>query len=685
MAFPGAAYREYSHCLPDYLRELAAQAYRLRNREIARLTTAEAIHTRQRWARETFWKLVGGLPERTPLNQRTLGSFERRGYRVEKILYESRPDFHIPANLYVPTEHRPPFPGILFQMGHSLNGKAAGSYQRCCQGLVQLGYLVLAFDPMGQGERVYYPDSSGTHTRLRNADAEHTVPGKQMLLSGDTSSRLQVWDAVRSLDVLAAHPMVDPKRLASTGQSGGGTLTMLLSCVDDRLAAAVVCDGNTENMACAGFNPPGSTDDAEQDFLGSGPLGFDRWDLLYPIAPKPLLITVSDRDFFGTYSSQYIKNGWEEYGKLKKVYEVLGQPDHLGWVDTPLPHGLSYDSRLQVYSWFGRWLKNEIKPVEEELPTQIEPDETLWVSDTGNVVRSFHGQTPFSLNKARKIVKEEAPLDRLLGVELRGEKQFRVLGRVPGMGIEIEAVEIESAPRVWLPAWLFLPKHSDSSKPMFLTLEPSGRNVRWSEGGLYQSLAQKGYPVCAADLRGVGDLWPECGRGSPRYARSHNDEENYAWASLIFGKPLLGQRVTDILALSRGLRSHPNLTGRKLIVAALNTMTVPALVAAALDSNIDQLYLAGGLVSFQSIIETEDYSYPFGNFVPNLLKHVDLPDIAASIAPRRIVLAGAIGVDNSRMALPAVREIYRNAPNVEVRLQEKWDLDVFIELWKLPI
>ena len=121
--FPGVAYRDYSRCLPDFLRDLAARAYQNRNRQLARLTTAGAIRERQRWVRETFWKLIGGMPERTPLNARTVDSFERPGYRVEKVLYESRPEFHIPANLYVPINARPPFPGVLFQMGHSSNGK----------------------------------------------------------------------------------------------------------------------------------------------------------------------------------------------------------------------------------------------------------------------------------------------------------------------------------------------------------------------------------------------------------------------------------------------------------------------------------------------------------------------------------------------------------------------------------
>ena len=126
-------YRDYSRCLPDYLAAIARDAYERRNQALAQLTTVDAIRARQRWARDTFWQLIGGMPERTPLEQRTTGTFERDGYRVEKIVYQSRPGLYIPANLYLPTSGKAPYPGVLFQMGHSVNGKAAGLYQRCCQ------------------------------------------------------------------------------------------------------------------------------------------------------------------------------------------------------------------------------------------------------------------------------------------------------------------------------------------------------------------------------------------------------------------------------------------------------------------------------------------------------------------------------------------------------------------------
>ncbi|HUD98497.1 MAG TPA: acetylxylan esterase [Bryobacteraceae bacterium] len=676
--FPGVVYREYARALPDYLRDLAARAYAARNREIARTTSAEAIRARQRWVRETLWKLVGGMPQRTPLNARTVGGFERDGYRVEKMVYESVPDFQIAANLYIPTAGRAPFPGVLFQMGHTRNGKAGDTYQRCCQGLVKLGYLVLGFDPMGQGERVYYPDASGQRSRLESPDSEHTMPGKQMLLNGDTATRMQVWDAVRSLDVLAAHPLADAGRLAATGQSGGATLTMLLAAVDDRLAAAAVCSGNTENVACADFNPPGATDDAEQNLIGSGPLGFDRWDLLYPLAPKPLLISVSDLDSFRTYSPEYIRNGWEEFRKLRAVYAILGAEDRLAWVDTPLPHGLAYDSRMQVYNWFARWLKHETAPVAEEPPTEPEKEQTLWVSESGSMVRSFHSETPFTLNRARQVVARPTRHDawgEWIGAE-RPPQSLKpvVLRRAAWRNITVEALEVASAPHVWLPAWLYLPAARNAAKPVVLLLEPAGRDVRWQEGGLYQTLAQRGYAVCAADVRGVGELAPEIGRGAEEYARSHADEENYAWASLILGRPLLGQRVTDILALAAALRAHPALRGLTLKVAALNRLTPAALFAAAIDPAIREVYLAGGLISYRSIVETERSSGPFGSFVFGILQHTDLPEVAAALAPRRVCLAGAVDGAGGALESAAVRAVY-GGDHIVVRPEARWDAE----------
>ncbi len=665
-AYPGVSYRNYARIVPDHLTHLAKQAYEKRNRELSHLTSPETITARQHWARESFWSLIGGQPQRTPLNVRTTGSFTRPKYRVERLTYESQPGLHVSANLYIPTLTQPPYPGVLFQMGHAPNGKASPTYQSCCQGLVQLGFLVLAFDPMGQGERIYYPDASGTHTRLRSPDDEHSVAGRQMLLVSDSATRLQVWDAIRSLDVLEAHPMVDRKRLATTGQSGGATLSMMLLAADDRLAASVVCSGNTENFACANFNPPGSTDDAEQDFPGSGPLGWDRWDMLYPFAPKPLLITISDRDYFGTYSPNYVSSGWEEFQKLKRVYETLGHGDRLAWDSTPLPHGLSYDTRLLTYNWLNLWLRGENKTIAEEPPVNLEPDETLWVSPKGNA----GGETPFELTRKRKLNRAAGSLEQFLGV-IRPDPDLRpaLLKRVPSRKAAIEAIEIQTEPGVWVPAWVFVPKDSNPSKPSLLLLEPAGRSTRWHEGEMYLTLAQQGYLVCVPDLRGIGDLTPEVSRGAEHYARSHDAEEDYAWASLILGRPLLGQRVTDILAVSAALAHY----GRRIVIGAQGRLTVPATIAAYLDKSIESVYLSGGLVSFHNLLETEGYTHPFANFVPGIMGYPDLPELLRSMAPRKVILAGVVDAAGKPMPVQSVTDIHENARHIAIRPLAAWD------------
>jgi len=669
-AYPGVKYRDYFRCLPDVLDELAARAYQTRNRQIASLTTPAAVRKRQQWARETFWRLVGEAPERTPLNLRTVGSFEREHYRVEKLIYESQPDFHVSANLYIPKSYKPPFPGVLFQMGHTANGKAGATYQRCCQGLAQLGFLVLGFDPMGQGERIYYPKDVGP--RGPSATDEHSHAGRPMLLVGQSATRMQVWDGIRSMDVLAAHPLVDAKRIGATGQSGGGTTTMFLSAVDNRIAAAVVCSGITENFACANFDAPGSTDDAEQDFVGSGTVGFDRWDLLYPLAPKPLLVSVSNRDFFGTYSPRYISSGWEEFQKLRRIYSVLGQEQKIAWGGTPLPHGLSYDTRLLVYNWFTRWLKGESARIEVEPPTKLEEDATLWVTSSGNTVQSLSSKTPYALTVAA-LQKEKTPVDlkTLFQAEMPVKGlSARILKQVPSEACRIAAIEIPSARNVWLPAWLFWPKRDAAVKSVLLLLEPSGRNGNWQEGGLYQSLAAEGHIVCVPDLRGVGDLTPEMGRGAAIDAQRHRGEEEWAWGSMILGKPLVGQRVTDILAMQEALRRYPGVANHPFAVAARGKMTVPAQLAAALDSNYSVLYLAGGLLSFRNIVETEYYNHPFANFLPGILRHTDLPELPG---PKRMLLAGTVDAAGKALPEDVVRTAYSKAPHVEIVAQAGWD------------
>jgi hypothetical protein len=135
---------------------------------------------------------------------------------------------------------------------------------------------------------------------------------------------------------------------------------------------------------------------------------------------------------------------------------------------------------------------------------------------------------------------------------------------------------------------------------------------------------------------------------------------------------MAGQRVTDILAISQALRGRPDLKGKRLFIAARSFLTIPALFAACIDPGIDGLYLAGGLSSFADIVATEDYRQPFSNFVPNILMHTDLPELAASLAPRRLVLGGPVNGAGQTLASADVRKQY-NALHIELLGTAAWD------------
>jgi hypothetical protein len=278
------------------------------------------------------------------------------------------------------------------------------------------------------------------------------------------------------------------------------------------------------------------------------------------------------------------------------------------------------------------------------------------------------------------VERTPAPLDSLLRLS-RGQSSWKIIARQQTPRVTIEVLEVRSDPVVWLPTWLLTAKDTAPDKPVLLVLDTLASERLWFQPDA--DLAPGSPVVCAADIRGVGALVPEFSPGYADYAAWHKQEENYAWSSLILGKPLVGQRVTDILAIVAALRRHPATAQRRILVAATGKLTVPALFAAALDQRIDSLYLSGGLTSFRDVVDTEMYSHPFANFVPGLLNHTDLPEVAASIAPRRIVLAGAVNANGGTANAAAVRQLYAGS-HIAVEPEAKWSVDKLVSYSVFP-
>jgi len=286
--------------------------------------------------------MLGGPLDRGPLNPRVIGVVERPGYRIEKLTFESRPRLYVTANLYLPAgtgRH----PAILAPLGHSANGKAWPSYQKLFSNLARKGYVVLAYDPFGQGERIEYPGSRPGQSAIGGGGtSEHEYAGRRLILLGANFSLFRVWDGIRGIDCLLTRAEADPERIGCCGQSGGGTLTQFLAALDSRIHVAVVSEGNTENVAQADVEPPGSADDAEQNIVPSLSHGIDRADLLYAFAPKPLLMTVTLHDAGHTYSPEYVASSLDFVQEYKRAYNLLGAGDRVSLQVTTEQHGYTF-------------------------------------------------------------------------------------------------------------------------------------------------------------------------------------------------------------------------------------------------------------------------------------------------------------------------------------------------------
>src|SRR4029079_8801741 len=256
----------------------------------------------------------------------------------------------------------------------------------------------LAYDPFGQGERIEYPGTRPGQSALGGGTSEHEYAGRRLILLGANFGLFRAWDGIRGIDYLLTRAEVDPDRIGCCGQSGGGTLTQFLAALDSRIRVAVVSEGNTENLAEADVEPPGSADEAEQNIVPALSRGIDRADLLYAFAPKPLLMLITLHDAGHTYSPEYVAGSLDLADEYKRAYGLLGGGDRLSLQATTARHGYVYEMRRATYAWFNRWF--EMKDVDDAETSQaVESDATLFVTPTGFVTTSFGGETALSLTR----------------------------------------------------------------------------------------------------------------------------------------------------------------------------------------------------------------------------------------------------------------------------------------------
>ncbi|MCZ6674051.1 MAG: acetylxylan esterase, partial [Verrucomicrobia bacterium] len=258
-----------------YMTRIVDNQFLARDKLLASLQTTEDWKEHIKKIRDFMIESTGPFPERTPLNARITGRIEHQDYRVEKILIQSRPDFYVSGNLYLPKGFKGPRPAVLNVIGHYPNGKTAEHVQRRSISQAKKGFVAFAIDGLGQGERQIFEYTSDFRKRPLSSNMPggvHKTIGFQAFLSGTHSFNLMAWDTIRAVDYLVSRPEVNADEIAITGASGGGMMSTYILPFEERIKVAIpACNPNTYSYHV--HLPSGS--DHENVFFGCFAEGID--------------------------------------------------------------------------------------------------------------------------------------------------------------------------------------------------------------------------------------------------------------------------------------------------------------------------------------------------------------------------------------------------------------------------
>jgi cephalosporin-C deacetylase-like acetyl esterase len=605
-----------------YLDSIANTHLEKRRQAIAQLHSRADVERRQVAFREKVLSLIGGLPTHSgPVAVTPFGAFSGDGYRVEKLAYESLPNFWVTANLYLP-EGFGPFPAVIIAPGHG----AAGKLEDWSWGinLARNGIVALAYDPLGQGERLQYYDAERKASVVGNPTGEHGEANIPALLIGDNVERYMINDAMRGLDYLASRRDVDAGRLGAFGCSGGGTATAYLAALDPRvMAAATACYITSFEELL-----PSSTgvQDAEQSIPRFIENNFDLPDWVEAFAPKPYAIISTTEDMFPFAGAE------KSYAEAKRIYSLFDAADKVQWFTGPGGHGNITPMGQKIMDFFTRNLKrSSVAPTFTAM--KLEDRDSLRCTPTGQVATSLGGETVFSLNKKRAdaIIAERAPIS---GKELQDAiRGLASITAVPGGapprvdvtaseqrdGYKVETVVLHSDGGTTLPGFLAVPDGSGAKAAMLIL------------GGDIEAFAKSGKIVLALSAR-------------PSPAGTESIKSPYlgpfnllSLRAFLVGRTILGLRVDDAIRSMDWLCTRKDVDRSSITMLGTGPLGLVALHAAVLDSRITEVIEVDGLASYRSIVDEPLHRGVSEVVIPGVLRKYDTDDLVRAIKPRVVV------------------------------------------------
>ncbi len=636
----------YKDASNAFYQHLSAEAYNLleqRTQTISNIQSLADWKKRQEWIKETMMEVVGPFPEKTPLNAKIIRTIDKGDYKVEHIVYESQPGLYVTSSLFIPKsiKGKNKAPAILYCSGHAEEGYRSKVYQHVILNLVKKGFVVFAFDPVGQGERLEYFDPSTNKSNVGGPTIEHSYPGAQAFISGSSQARYMIWDGIRALDYLLTRKEVDASRIGITGRSGGGTQTAYIAAMDDRIkASAPECYITNFTRLLQSIGPQ----DAEQNFFQGISSGLDQADFLTIRAPKPTLMITTTRDIFS------IQGARETANEVSVIYKAYDMGNNFSMVEDDAPHESTRKNREAMYSFFQKHLNSPGNSNDEEVVVLTE--EEIRVTKTGQVSTALGGETVFSLNRmeSQKLLNNLATsrndlfkhLSNVLEAakKLSGYREPTVdetpvfTGRVKRDGYSIEKYFMKGEGDYVIPYLLMIPDKPNNKAIVYL--HPSGKAAEASPGGEMEWFVKNGFTVLAPDLIGVGEM----GLGDYQGDAFINGKSHNIWYSaLLIGRSLVGVQVGDVSRLLRMLKKKDGMG--ELYGVARGEMAPVLIHAAAFEPTIQRVALIEAYASYQSVVMNRFYNSGFiYGAVAGSLRVYDLPDLLASLAPGKLLLAG---------------------------------------------
>jgi len=643
-----------------YIDDLAHRHLATRAQAIARIQTRSDADRRKSAVREKILRLIGGLPERRgPVAVKEFGTVSGDGFRVEKVAYESLPGFWVTADLYTPASGAGPFPAIVLAPGHGAGGKTENWSWGA--NFARNGILALAYDPIGQGERLQYYDPEKKASFIGNPTGEHGEANVGPLLIGDTIARYMVNDAMRGVDYLTSRKDVDGSRIGAFGCSGGGTMTAYFAALDDRVKAAAVACYFTSFKELLASNQ--GAQDAEQSIPHFIEEGLDFPDWAEAFAPKPYAVVSTESDMFPFAGARTTVD------EAKAFYELYGAEEKLQWITGPGGHGNLGPISPQILAFFTKNLKGS-EPNPPFAPIRAPQTTDMIVTPTGQVSTAIGGETVYSINRPRTATLIPGPavlnsksdvqklqsrlredIRSLTGAVLKpGVSQASVdlKGTEQRDGYRLQTISLRSDGDTSVSGLLAIPDGA-RPKPAVLMMEDPISSAE------VDRLAKSGHVVMALTPR-------------PTPAGTESIKSPYlgvfnliSLRAFLVGRTILGLRVDDTIRAVDVLAARTDVDRSAISAYGNGALGMTLLHAAVLDTRINKVVIGNTLTSYRMIADQPVHRNVSEVVIPGVLRRYDTGDLLEAIYPRHVViiapqdaLGAAVSEEEFRKAMPAV-------------------------------